>query len=130
MIFLICMILWGIVWLVSTAMELNSFIQLMSMAISTLMAAGAGVAIFHPASVPDEKLLKEAIVHRMAELKDLGASIQSDQDEANLKAENFLARDKNLNEGDADGSENELADEADRQLDAVAPETIEPNAGQ
>lgn len=129
MIFLICMILWGIVWLVSTAMELNSFIQMMSMAMATLMAAGAGVAIFHPASVPDEKLLKEAIAHRMAELKDLGASLQFEQEEANAKTAKSSAT-ENLNEGETAGSENDLTDEADRQLDAVAPETIEPNVDQ
>lgn len=69
MIFLICIIFWGMIWLFSTALNLNYFIRLMSTGIATLMAAAAGIAIFHPASIPDEKQVKEAINKRLAELK-------------------------------------------------------------
>lgn len=72
MIFLLCSILWGIIWLFATALEMNYFIRLMSTGLATLLAAVAGIAVFHPASVPDEKLLSEAINKRMAELKNLG----------------------------------------------------------
>lgn len=81
MIFLLCSIFWGILWLFATALELNYFIRLMSTAIATLLAATAGIAIFHPSSVPDEKLLKEAIDRRISELKILSSSSYSTAEE-------------------------------------------------
>lgn len=72
MIFLICIIFWGVIWLFSTAFQLNYFVRLMSAGIATLLAAAAGIAIFHPASIPDEKQVKEAISRRLAELKNEG----------------------------------------------------------
>ena len=74
MIFLMCVIMWGLIWLLGTAMEWSGFIRLMSTGIATLLAAAAGIAVFHPASVPDEKQVKETIARRLAELKDMGAS--------------------------------------------------------
>lgn len=60
---------WGIIWTIATIFEFNYFLRLMSTGIMTLMAAVAGIAIFHPLSLPDDKKLKIAIENRMEELK-------------------------------------------------------------
>ena len=117
MVFLICIIMWGIVWLVATAFELSAIARLLSTAIATMMAAAAGVAIFHPSSVPDEKLVKEVITRRMAELRDEGASVRkpagkaANADSAEVSPEGF--------------EDNELDETEEKPLDAVAPDRIE-----
>jgi hypothetical protein len=73
MIFLAATICWGILWALSSILELSYFLRLISTGIATLFAALAGVAIFHPSSIPDEKALSDAIEARMNELrKELG----------------------------------------------------------
>ncbi len=117
MVFLICIIMWGSVWLVTTAFELSAIARLMSTAIATLMAAAAGVAIFHPSSVPDEKLVKEIVTHRMAELRDEGASVGRPAGNADTKKPA---------EAETSGEEELEPDEAaEKPLDAVAPDRIE-----
>lgn len=69
-IFVCSSLFWGILWLIASALELNYFVRLLSTGISTLVAAMAGVAIFHPSSSPDEKKLKEAINRRLEDLRD------------------------------------------------------------
>jgi hypothetical protein len=77
MIFVAATIVWGILWAVSNIFELSYFLRLISTGIATLIAALAGVAIFHPSSIPDEKALSEAIETRMNELrKELGENEQ------------------------------------------------------
>lgn len=120
MIFLICIIMWGLIWLIGTAMEWNYFIRLMSTGLATLLAAGAGVAVFHPASVPDEKQVKETIARRLAELKDLGASQKPSEA---VKPTPVVSSPKTVPASDMpDEPEDE---NAISQLDAVAPETID-----
>jgi len=121
MIFLLCIIMWGIIWLVGTAMEWNYFLRLMSTGIATLLAAGAGVAIFHPASVPDEKQVKETIARRLAELKDIGASQKPSEAVKPTPAAGSGPRTEPVS-GSIDEPEDE---DAISQLDAVAPETID-----
>lgn len=120
MIFLICIIMWGIIWLLGTAMEWSSFVRLMSTGIATLLAAAAGIAVFHPASVPDEKQVKETIARRLAELKDMGASEKPP--EADKPA---AAAGANSNVASVPVAADEPEDEDSiSQLDAVAPETV------
>ncbi len=121
MIFLICIIMWGIIWLIGTAMEWGYFIRLMSTGIATLLAAGAGVAIFHPASVPDEKQVKETIARRLAELKDMGAS-QKPSEAIKPAAAANTDRKADIAPTPVEEPEDE---DAVSQLDAVAPETID-----
>ena len=122
MIFLICMIMWGLIWLLATAFELNAFSQLMSIGIATLMAAAAGVAIFHPASLPDEKLVKEVVTRRMAELKDQGASLARGNTSASIISEKTGDSDS---EGATSSSEGEDSDAGgEKPLDAVVPDKI------
>jgi len=120
MIFLICVIMWGTIWLVGTAMGWSYFLRLMSTGIATLLAAGAGVAVFHPASVPDEKQVKETIARRLAELKDMGAC-QKPSESIKPSQAKSAAQKAGLPAGPADEPED---DDAISQLDAVAPATI------
>lgn len=120
MIFLICIIMWGIIWLVGTAMEWSYFLRLMSTGVATLMAAGAGIAIFHPASVPDEKQVKETIARRLAELKDMGAS-EKPSEMAKPAATSSVVDNTTAAAATVDEPENE---DAVSPLDAVAPETV------
>ncbi|HNS10207.1 MAG TPA: hypothetical protein PKN29_10935 [Candidatus Ozemobacteraceae bacterium] len=122
MIFLICIIMWGIIWLLGTAMEWSYFLRLMSTGIATLLATGAGVAIFHPASVPDEKQVKETIARRLAELKDMGAS-QKPSEAVKPAAATSAAPTATAAATTVDEPEDE---DAVSQLDAVAPETVAP----
>ncbi len=121
MIFLICIIMWGIIWLLGTAMEWSSFVRLMSTGIATLLAAAAGIAVFHPASVPDEKQVKETIARRLAELKDMGAS---EKPSDVVKPAEAASTGPNTATETAAANEPEEEDTIS-QLDAVAPETIE-----
>ncbi len=120
MIFLICIIMWGLIWLIGTAMEWNYFIRLMSTGLATILAAGAGVAVFHPASVPDEKQVKETIARRLAELKDLGASQKPFEAVKPTPAVSSTRSESLAGLPDEPEDENAIS-----QLDAVAPETID-----
>jgi len=87
MVFVAATICWGILWALSNILELSYFQRLVSTGIATLFAALAGVAIFHPSSIPDEKALADAIEARMNELrKELGENEQPTSDQA--KADN------------------------------------------
>lgn len=69
MVFVCCSILWFMLWLMASALNLTYFVRLLSTGLATLIAAMAGVAIFHPSSVPDEKKLKEAMEKRLHQLR-------------------------------------------------------------
>lgn len=60
---------WAILWAIGNAFALSYFTRLISTGIATLFAAAAGVAIFHPSSLPDEKAIADAIEARMNELR-------------------------------------------------------------
>ncbi|MDD2997517.1 MAG: hypothetical protein PHV05_00570 [Candidatus Riflebacteria bacterium] len=70
MIFLLSSVCWAILWLFATALEWNYFVRVISTGIASLFAAVSGIAIFHPASLPDEKLLKKAIASRIESLRE------------------------------------------------------------
>lgn len=75
MVFVASTVMWAILWAIGSAMELDYFVKLVSTGMMTLFAAIAGVAVFHPASVPDEKRLIAAIEEHMNELRmELGKS--------------------------------------------------------
>ncbi len=120
MIFLLGVIMWGIIWLIGTAMEWSYFLRLISTGIATLLAAGAGVAIFHPASVPDEKQVKETIARRLAELKDMGAAVKPSE-AVKPAVTAGVVENVTTTAVATDEPENE---DAVSQLDAVAPETV------
>jgi hypothetical protein len=120
MIFLMCVIMWGLIWLLGTAMEWSGFIRLMSTGIATLLAAAAGIAVFHPASVPDEKQVKETITRRLAELKDMGASEKPSEA---IKPAEVAGTNPNTAAVTAATNAPEEEDTIS-QLDAVAPETV------
>ena len=65
MVFVASTVMWAILWAIGSAMELGSFVKIVSTGMMTLFAAIAGVAMFHPASVPDEK--KTDRCHRRAD---------------------------------------------------------------
>jgi len=69
MIFIAATVFWGILWAISSILELSYFLRLISTGIATLFAALAGVAIFHPSSIPDEQSMTSAIEKRMDELR-------------------------------------------------------------
>ncbi|NLF96182.1 MAG: hypothetical protein GX569_05535 [Candidatus Riflebacteria bacterium] len=88
MVFVAATICWGILWAFSNILELSYFQRLVSTGIATLFAALAGVAIFHPSSIPDEKTLADAIEARMNELrKELGKNEQPTTNQANTDKE-------------------------------------------
>jgi len=120
MIFLICIIMWGIIWLLGTAMEWSGFVRLMSTGIATLLAAATGIAVFHPASVPDEKQVKETIARRLAELKDMGASEKPSEV---VKPAEVASTGPHTAAATVAANEPEEED-AISQLDAVVPETV------
>lgn len=75
MVFVASTVMWAILWAIGSAMELDYFVKLVSTGMMTLFAAIAGVAMFHPASVPDEKKLIATIEEQMNELRmELGKS--------------------------------------------------------
>ncbi|PKL42600.1 MAG: hypothetical protein CVV41_13710 [Candidatus Riflebacteria bacterium HGW-Riflebacteria-1] len=75
MVFIASTAIWAILWAIGNAMELNFVLNMVSTGMATLVAAIAGVAVFHPASVPDEKKLIAAIEAHMNELRmELGKS--------------------------------------------------------
>ncbi len=69
MIFVLATVLWVVLWLFATSLELNYFVSLLSTGFATLIAAMAGVAVFHPSSVPDEKLVRAEINQRLEDLR-------------------------------------------------------------
>lgn len=69
MVFVLATILWVVLWLFATSLELNYFVSLLSTGFATLIAAMAGVAVFHPSSVPDEKLVRAEINQRLEALR-------------------------------------------------------------
>ncbi len=78
MVFIAASLFWGILWTIGSILEMSYFLRLISTGIATLFAAVAGIAIFHPSSIPDEKSLIDAIEARMNELrKELGETGQS-----------------------------------------------------
>jgi len=90
-VFVCASLFWAFLWLIASSLELNYFIRLLSTGISTVIAAMAGVAIFYPSSLPDEKKLKEAIKKRLEELRE------------QLKKENGEADSENEAPTDTDG---------------------------
>jgi hypothetical protein len=68
MIFVAATLCWGILWILASGFELSYFLRILSTGMATLVAAIAGVAIFHPSSLPDEKLLKEAVDDKMQQI--------------------------------------------------------------
>ncbi|OGK04787.1 MAG: hypothetical protein A2W80_16020 [Candidatus Riflebacteria bacterium GWC2_50_8] len=75
MVFVASTVMWAILWAIGSAMELGYLVKMVSTGMMTLFAAIAGVAVFHPASVPDEKRLIAAIEEQMNELRmELGKS--------------------------------------------------------
>ncbi|MBU1105948.1 MAG: hypothetical protein KKB51_04695 [Candidatus Riflebacteria bacterium] len=79
MIFVVSALVWAIFWAIGSAMDLSYFLRLISTGFATLFAAMAGVALFHPSSIPEEKKLIEAIEARMVELrKELGKDEKQD----------------------------------------------------
>ena len=69
MVFVAATVFWAILWAGSSILQLSYFLRLISTGIATLFAAVAGIAIFHPSSIPDEKSLADAIEARMNELR-------------------------------------------------------------
>ncbi|MEW6708508.1 MAG: hypothetical protein AB1403_01690 [Candidatus Riflebacteria bacterium] len=79
MIFIVATLFWSVLWILSSGFEINYFLRILSTGMATLVAAMAGVAIFHPSSLPDESLLKQAIDDRFKELKaQLGENAEDD----------------------------------------------------
>lgn len=69
MIFVISALFWSVLWILASGFQMNYFIKMLSTGMGTLVAALAGVAIFHPSSVPDESLLKQFIDDKLNKLK-------------------------------------------------------------
>ncbi|GEM_PF-5187037 len=79
MIFIVATLFWSVLWILSSGFALNYFLRILSTGMATLVAAMAGVAIFHPSSLPDESLLQQAIDERFNELKaQLGETAEDD----------------------------------------------------
>lgn len=77
MIFVAATICWGVLWIL--AFELSNFIKILSTGMASLVAALAGVAIFHPTSLPDENLLKQRIEE---EMRKISKNVQQDLNDA------------------------------------------------
>ncbi|MFZ5952258.1 MAG: hypothetical protein ACOYXC_16260 [Candidatus Rifleibacteriota bacterium] len=79
MIFIVATLFWSVLWILSSGFELNYFVRILSTGMATLVAAMAGIAIFHPSSLPDESLLRQAIDDRLKELKvQIGENTEDD----------------------------------------------------
>jgi len=112
MVFVAATICWGILWALSNILELSYFQRLISTGIATLFAALAGVAIFHPSSIPDEKALADAIEARMNELrKELGQEEQKTSDQAKTTDKNPASDRSTENQKTANASQPAPADE-------------------
>jgi hypothetical protein len=61
-------ITWCLIWVLASALGLNLFIRLLSIAMSTFVIAMFGVAIFNPSHAIDEKKLHNAVKGRLREL--------------------------------------------------------------
>lgn len=68
MIFVMVGILWAVLWGLAVHFEFSYFIRVVSTGFATVIAAIAGVAVFHPSSIPDEKLVRAAIKGRLEDL--------------------------------------------------------------
>lgn len=95
MIFVLATVLWVGLWLFVSSLELNYFVRLLSTGFATLIAAMAGVAVFHPSSLPDEKKVKEAIKIRLDELRTQLQNQPSSASAAGNSNENSLADSQN-----------------------------------
>lgn len=69
MIFIFSALLWAFLWILASGFGLNYFIKILSTGMATVVAAIAGVALFHPSSLPDEEQLKKAIEQRLKEIQ-------------------------------------------------------------
>jgi hypothetical protein len=69
MIFAVCAILWGVLWLLASGFGLTYFTRLISTGMATLLAAVGGIAIFHPSSIPDENVINHVIEKKLTELR-------------------------------------------------------------
>lgn len=78
MIFVFAAVFWSVLWILSSGFKLHYFIRLLSTGMATLVAAVAGIAIFYPSSLPDEKILKKAIDLKM---KELGNELEPEKQE-------------------------------------------------
>jgi len=89
MVFVAATVFWALLWAFSSILQLSYFLRLISTGIATLFAAVAGIAIFHPSSIPDEKALIDAIEARMNELRrELGDNSQQATDQAKTNDKN------------------------------------------
>ncbi len=67
--FFICTIIYIVIWLIASSMNLNDLKETSSLVISLFFLCSCGFLIFNNISVPDEKKLKEAINERMNEIE-------------------------------------------------------------
>lgn len=88
MVFVATTLCWGVLWILGTAFELKYFLRILSTGMATLVAAIAGVAIFHPSSLPDEKLLKEFIDNR---LQEISKQVQQKSSKTNIQSSDQVA---------------------------------------
>ncbi len=92
-IFITSALFWMLLWLLGTSMGWTTFTRTASIALSTVVMATFGIAVFQPMIFIDEVRLKAAIEKRMVELRDINnkggivdttdesGSVLSDQDE-------------------------------------------------
>lgn len=69
MVFVFGSLFWFLMWLVLTPLNLTHAVRLISTGFATVVAAVAGVSIFHPSSVPDEKILRRDIQQQIVDLR-------------------------------------------------------------
>lgn len=80
MIFIAATVCWAVLWILASGFELNYFVRILSTGMASLVAAIAGIAIFHPSSLPDENLLKQAIDNEMQAIsKKVQADVDTDE---------------------------------------------------
>lgn len=114
MIFVFSALFWACLWILASGFDLSYFLKILSTSMATMVFALAGVAIFHPTSLPDEGLLKQAIEKKFkelhAELEEInGPGEDSANDvESGLADTTYEAKAKSEDKKDSDSSASEI----------------------
>lgn len=96
MVFVISTLVWGTLWILASGFGLSFFTKVLSTGMATVVAAIAGISIFHPTSLPDENLLKQSIEQKF---KELHTELQEINGDSTSKATETELRDANFESG-------------------------------
>lgn len=131
MIFVVSVIFWGLLWALGSMLNLSCFLRLTSTGIATLFAAVAGIAVFFPSSIPEEKALIAAIEEQMNELRsELGKKqpeTTKPPDTTNNTTNDAVSEDTAEREsGNDTGSETSTATPSTAEPSATPEKTVKP----